>query len=143
MTERTGHCLCGAVSFRLSAEPLFVRVCWCTDCQHISANGTVNLLVPTAALEISGQLSEFSRTADSGNVIRQRFCPSCGSQLFGNSSARAQFTVIRAGTLDDPSSVRPTTNIWSSSAPSWACLDSELERVERQPPPPQSLKPAT
>lgn len=142
MTERNGHCLCGAVRFHLSAEPLVTRVCWCRDCQHISANGTMNLLVPTAALDISGQLSEFARTAASGNEIRQRFCPSCGCHLFANSSARPQFTVVRAGTLEDPSSVRPTMNIWSSSAPAWACLDPALERVEQQPAPPQGAKPA-
>jgi len=49
MTERTGHCLCGAVSFQITAEPLTTRVCWCRDCQYLSANGTVNLIVPTAA----------------------------------------------------------------------------------------------
>ena len=75
MIERTGHCLCGAVRFRLSAEPLATRVCWCRDCQHLSANGLANLLVPTAALEISGQVREFVRTAQSGNKIQQRFCP--------------------------------------------------------------------
>jgi hypothetical protein len=141
MTERTGRCLCGAVRFRLSAEPLATRVCWCRDCQRISANGMVNLLIPTAAIEISGQLSEYVRTADSGNKIRQRFCPSCGSPLFANSSARPQVTAVRVGTLDEPSSVRPTTNIWCSSAPAWASLDPNLERLERQPPPPPSAEP--
>jgi hypothetical protein len=141
MTDRQGHCLCGAVRYRLSAEPLAIRICWCRDCQHISANGTVNMLVATSALEISGQLNEFTRTADSGNEIRHRFCPSCGCQVSANSSARPQFTVLRAGTLDDPSSVRPTVNIWSGSAPGWACLDPALERVDRQPAPPQSAKP--
>jgi hypothetical protein len=136
MTERTGHCLCGAVRFRLSAEPLAARVCWCRDCQHLSANGMVNMLVPTAALEISGQLSEFLRAADSGNKIRQRFCPTCGSPMFANSSVRPDVTAVRVGSLDDPSSVRPTMNIWSSSAPAWACLDPKLERVEQQPAPP-------
>lgn len=141
MTIRTGHCLCGAARFRIFAEPLATRVCWCRDCQHISANGTVNLLVPTAALEVSGQLREFTRTAASGNKIQHRFCPTCGSQLFANSSARPQFTVVRAGTLDDPSSVRPTMNIWSGSAPAWACLDPSLERIDQQPAPPQSAGP--
>ena len=140
MTERTGHCLCGAVRFRLSAEPLATRVCWCRDCQHLSANGVANLLVPTAALEISGQMSEFERTADSGNRIRQRFCPKCGSPLFANSAARSEVTAVRVGSLDDPAAVRPTMNIWCSSAPAWAGLDPELERHERQPPPP-SAKP--
>jgi len=136
MTERNGHCLCGAVSFRLLAEPVATRVCWCRDCQHLAANGTVNVVVPTAALNISGETSEFSSTADSGNQISRRFCPRCGSHLFANSSARPQLTVVRAGTLDDPSSVTPTTNIWASSAPTWACLDAALERVEQQPSPP-------
>jgi hypothetical protein len=44
---------------------------------------------------------------------------------------------VRIGTLDDPSSVKPVANIWSASAPVWACLDPALERIERQPPPPR------
>lgn len=133
MTERTGHCLCGAVGFRFSADPVACRVCWCRDCQRLSGNGMVNMLVPTAALEISGTLNEFERTADSGNLIRQRFCPTCGSPLFANSSARPELTAVRVGALDDPSSVRPTMNIWSTSAPTWAHLDPALERLDRQP----------
>jgi hypothetical protein len=136
MTDRTGQCLCGAVRYRLDAEPLVTRICWCRDCQHLAANGTVNVLVPTGALTIDGELSQFTSTADSGNQIVRRFCPRCGSHLFANASARPQFTVIRVGTLDEPSSVRPVVNIWAASAPGWACLDPALERVERQPLPP-------
>ncbi|WP_310463180.1 GFA family protein [Sphaerotilus sp.] len=142
MTERTGHCLCGAVRFRLSADPVAARVCWCRDCQHLSANGTVNMLVPTAALDVDGQTSEYTSTADSGNTMRRRFCPTCGAHLFANSSGRPQFTVVRVGALDDPSSVQPTMNIWTSRAPTWACLDAALEQVEKQPVPPPSAKPA-
>jgi hypothetical protein len=136
MSDRTGHCLCGAVRYRVAAEPLVTRVCWCRDCQHLAANGTVNVLVPTAALTIEGELSPYTATADSGNQVQRRFCPRCGTHLFANSSARPQFTVIRAGTLDEPSSVRPVVNMWAGSAPGWACLDPVLERVERQPVPP-------
>jgi hypothetical protein len=133
MIERKGHCHCGAVRYRLSAEPIATRICWCRDCQYIASNGTVNVLVPTSALEIEGLLSEYMKTAASGNQIRRRFCPSCGSHLFANSSARPEFTAVRVGTLDDPSSAQPTMNIWAASAPTWACLDPVLERVERQP----------
>ena len=137
MIERKGHCHCGAVRYRICAEPAAARICWCRDCQYIASNGTVNVLVPTSALEIEGQLSEYTKTADSGNQIRRRFCPICGSHLFANSSARPELTAVRAGTLDDPSSAQPTMNIWSSSAPTWACLNPALERIERQPLPPQ------
>ena len=137
MGERTGRCLCGAVTFKLAAEPLATRVCWCRDCQHLAANGTVNVLVPAEALAISGALSEHTKTADSGNTIVRQFCPACGTHLFAISSGRPQFRVVRTGNLDDPSSVRPAMNIWASSAPGWACLDPALERVAGQPMPPK------
>lgn len=137
MTERTGRCLCGAVSFKLVTEPLATRVCWCRDCQHLAANGSVNLLVPADALMVSGALAEYVKTADSGNEVTRQFCPRCGTHLFAKSSARPQFRVVRAGNLDEPSSIRPGMNIWAASAPDWACLDPALERIEQQAPAPK------
>lgn len=98
------------------------------------------MLVPTAALDIAGEMSVFESVADSGNQIRRRFCPRCGTHLFANAAARPEVTVVRVGTLDDPSSVQPKMNIWSDSAPAWACLDSAIERVPQQPVPPQNTK---
>ena len=137
MTTRTGRCLCGAVTFELASEPLATRVCWCRDCQHLAANGTVNLLVAADTLTVSGALAEHTKTADSGNEVTRQFCPTCGTHLFAKSSARPQFRVLRVGNLDEPSSIRPTMNIWADSAPAWACLDTSLERVDRQPVPPK------
>ena len=141
MTERTGRCLCGDVHYRISADPIATRICWCRDCQRMAANGTVNLAVPTTALEFTGAVSEFTVKADSGNDVRRRFCPRCGTHLFANSSARPQFVVVRVGTLDDPSSVAPSIHMWAASAPKWACLDPALEQVEKQPAPPQGTMP--
>lgn len=137
MTERTGRCLCGAVTFTLAADPVATRICWCRDCQHLAANGTVNLVVAAESLTVSGPLAEHTKTADSGNQVTRQFCPTCGTHLFAKSNARPQFRVVRAGNLDDPSSIQPGMNIWSSSAPSWACMDPSLERVEQQPLPPK------
>ena len=136
MAEYTGRCLCGQVSYRIAAESAVSRICWCRDCQRIASNGTVNAVFPTDAIKISGKPGEHTKTAESGNQVRRRFCPTCGCHLFSDSSGRPGMTVVRLGTLDDPSSIKPTSNIWTKSAPAWACLDSSLERVERQPPPP-------
>ena len=51
------------------------------------------------------------------------------------SEARPHLIFVRAGTLDDRELVRPSVTIWTSSAPSWACFDERLPKVERQPPP--------
>lgn len=143
MTDRQGQCLCGDVQYRISGEPVITRICWCRDCQHLAGNGTVNVIVPAAALQITGETHAFTSAADSGNQIRRRFCPRCGSHLFSDSTARAHLVVVRAGTLDDPSSVTPAVNIWAGSAPAWACLDPTMERVEGQPTaPPTAGQPA-
>ncbi|MDZ4261557.1 MAG: GFA family protein [Pseudomonadota bacterium] len=140
MVERSGRCLCGAVSYQFSGEPIAARVCWCKDCQHIASNGTVNAIVNTASLIINGELSEFTNLVESGNHLRRRFCPVCGSHLFANSSARPQYTGVRIGTLDEPSSISPTINIWTKSAPLWACFDGNLDSVEGQAPPPKTAE---
>ena len=136
--ERTGRCLCGAVQFKLTAEPQLARVCWCKDCQHLAANGTVNFMVPTEALSFTGEVSEFRKLAASGNELTRQFCPNCGSHLFAHSSARPHLRVVRVGNLDEPSSVSPMMNIWASSAPAWACMDQSLQRHEQQAPTPQT-----
>ncbi|KFN43045.1 hypothetical protein N789_10815 [Arenimonas oryziterrae DSM 21050 = YC6267] len=97
----------------------------------------MNLLVAADALTVSGTLSEFLKTADSGNEISRQFCATCGTHVLARSSARPQFRVLRAGNLDEPSSIRPNMNIWAASAPDWACLDQALERIEQQPLPPK------
>jgi len=143
MNERSGSCLCGQVSYRLTAEPIIARICWCRNCQHIAANGTVNAIFPSSAIKITGSLSEYTSTADSGNQVRRRFCPKCGCHLFADSTGRPQLTVVRVGTLQDPSSIKPVANIWSASAPAWACLDANLERIETQLSPPKPLNHAS
>ena len=134
--EITGGCLCRAVRYRISAAPLVTRSCWCRVCQYIGAgSGTVNAFFPSAALSVSGELRDYLLTADSGNVMHRRFCPTCGTHLFSASEARPQLVSVRAGTLDDPEIARPSLTIWTASAPSWACIDERLPKVERQPPP--------
>ena len=132
MIERSGRCLCGQASYRLTGEPVRVRTCWCRSCQRIAANGTVNMAVPAGALVIEGDLCEYGSVADSGNHVTRRFCPVCGTHLFVNSSGFAELTVVRVGTLDDPSSVRPQANIWVRQTPDWAALDETLLQCDYQ-----------
>jgi hypothetical protein len=135
MQERSGSCLCGQIRYRVKGQPVVSRLCWCRDCQHIAGNGTANAVFPTEAIEIEGKPAEYTSVADSGNQVRRRFCAACGSHLFADNTGRLGLTVVRLGTLDDPSSITPEANIWISSAPSWACLNPDLSRSEKQPQP--------
>jgi hypothetical protein len=134
--EITGGCLCQAVRYSISAAPIATRTCWCRVCQYIGAgSATVNSGFRSDAVTVSGELRDYVMAADSGSVMHRRFCPSCGTHLFTASEARPHLVFVRAGTLDDPELARPAATIWTASAPSWACFDERIPKVERQPPP--------
>jgi hypothetical protein len=132
----TGGCLCRTVRYRISAQPILARVCWCRLCQYFgSGSGTVNVCFPSSAVSLEGELRDYPSVADSGNRMHRRFCPKCGTQVLSEAEARPHLVFVRAGTLDDREITRPSATIWTSQAPSWACIDSALPASAAQPPP--------
>jgi hypothetical protein len=132
----TGGCLCKAMRYEIAAEPIATRVCWCRVCQYIGAgSATVNAAFPKAAVKISGEVRDYRSVADSGSVMHRGFCSACGTHLFSESESRPHLVFVRAGTLDDPELARPMATIWTDRAPSWACIDESIPRIEGQPPP--------
>ena len=130
----TGKCLCGSVTLAIAAEPIATRLCWCRLCQRLAAgNATVNMVFPAEAVKTIGEVRWFESVADSGNAMRRAFCPNCGTPVFSFAEARPHLMIVRAGMLDDPALVRPSTIIWAGSAPGWATLDPALEHVAGQP----------
>jgi len=139
MTAIEGGCLCGAVRYHITARPITTRVCWCRLCQYFAAgNATVNVTFPSQSIVVTGETSDFPSIADSGNKMHRRFCPKCGTHLFSEAEVRPHLTVVRAGTLDDPTVAKPEITIWTSQAPSWAQIDPGIPQHPHQPPPPKS-----
>lgn len=133
----TGGCLCGAVRYTFDAEPVAVRQCWCRLCQYLGAGtATANVVVPRESLSLTGTLSDFAATADSGNVMHRQFCPTCGTPVGGYAEVRPHLYVLRIGTLDDPGRYPPQVTIWTDAAPAWAPIDHDLPTLPGQPPAP-------
>jgi hypothetical protein len=132
----TGGCLCQAVRYSISAEPIVIRECWCRVCQYLGAGSSaVNACFPSAALRVEGTFTDYRSTADSGNTMHRSFCPTCGTALFSAAESRPHLIFVRVGTLDDPEAGRPDMTIWTASAPGWARIDPKIPQVPGQPPP--------
>ncbi len=127
-----GGCWCGQLRYEIAAEkPIVARICWCRVCQYIGAgSGTANALFPKAGMSVTGELSVFAATADSGATMLRGFCPTCGTPVFSEAEARPDFIIVRVGTLDDPEIGKPIGTIWTKSAPSWACFAEGLPKGE-------------
>ena len=117
MTEISGSCLCGDVSYSGDADVKMVINCHCSDCQKAtgSVHGTM-VFVEDDKISVSGNAASFDHPADSGNTLTKIFCSKCGSQVAGRNTGRAGVIGIRAGTLDQKDLVNPGANIYCDSA---------------------------
>ena len=134
MSVFSGKCLCGNVTYKCHAEPTVIFNCHCEDCRR--ATGSVfgtNFFVPEDELEIFGEVSSYSHTADSGSAMTKRFCPNCGSLLFGNNSAKSNVVSIRAGTVDQLDLIKPVVNVFMNSKVPSTSIDENLKQASRMP----------
>ena len=123
---REGGCACGAVRYRLASEPLFPHCCHCLNCQRQTGSAfVINVLIETDRVEL---LAEEPLPVDvPRGRSKQRIwrCPTCQVALFSRYT-RASVRFVRAGTLDDPSSVTPDVHIYTRSKLGWVTLPESV-----------------
>ncbi|MFE8072582.1 GFA family protein [Marinobacteraceae bacterium S3BR75-40.1] len=125
----TGRCLCGAVSYECSSDPVLQFNCHCRDCQQSTGAAYAPIMFfRRRDVHINGALSYFESVGGSGKKIRRGFCPTCGAQMIGDVELVQSLLSIRAGTLDDPSHYRPGADIFCSQAAPWDCMDAALPK---------------
>lgn len=131
MAYATGGCLCGAVRYVCSETPVMTGTCHCRDCQHASGSAFATLMIfAREDVTISGHPAVYAHKGDSGKTVRRLFCPRCGSPVLTDYEVTPQFLAVMAGTLDDPSLVRPEWNIYAASRQPWVTL-SPLKTFDR------------
>lgn len=133
----SGRCLCEKVSYTIHSEPLKMAQCHCLDCQRSSGTGHFSLaFFPKETVNISGETSSFTTTADGGPEITRHFCSECGSRLFATNNINALMS-IAVGCVDDHSWFKPQAIVFDKRKPSWDCMDASLPTFDEMPPAPK------
>ncbi|MVA96055.1 aldehyde-activating protein [Nitratireductor sp. CAU 1489] len=137
MTDKAyvGGCACGAIRYQTTSAPIFENHCQCADCQKRSGTGHGSYLsfAPRDDVEISGTLSEWTTTGDSGNEKIHAFCPTCATPLYVTFPAMPDLIAIHAGSLDDPSQFNPQALTYAVRSQKWDGIDGDLQKFERMP----------
>ena len=136
MTQIRGGCLCGAVRYEASSKPAMVAVCHCTTCQKNTGSAfSLNLGLPQDAVSIQGDtlVTYEDRAGASGKPFYRSFCSRCGSPISGKGDAYAGLIFIKAGTLDDPSWVKPNAHIWCSEKQPWVKIEEGVAKAPGNP----------
>ena len=138
----TGGCVCGAIRYECSAEPIMMFNCHCRDCQQVTGGGFIaGLLVPASAFRLTkGQLRYHFTPSAAGGKHKRGFCAECGSRITGGQSDERPtgFVGVTAGSLDDPSGFRPQMDFFVSDAQPWDLMDPTIPKYELYPPPPKN-----
>ena len=134
MAKINGGCSCGQVRFSADTEPTFVAVCHCSACQKAGGSAfAVIVALPAPALTVTGEVKIYDSKGDSGQGVHYRFCPNCGSPIYSNVDVIPGMSMIRSGTLDDPSWVKPAMEIYCDSKQPWVALGGDLKSFAKMP----------
>jgi hypothetical protein len=124
-----GGCLCGAVRYRVSGEPVAATLCHCGDCRRASGGTNVAWAVfDKDKFEwLAGEPADYSSTPG----IHWLFCRDCGSTVGYRRSERPQHMDVTTGTLDDPHRFSPNDEIWIGQKIGWEELHPQLRKFDR------------
>ena len=105
MPFNQGGCLCGAVRYATSSEPLRVTYCHCKFCQR--ATGSAYLVEPIfhrrCFQTILGKPTTYTHVSEgSGKRVTVNFCSTCGTKLFLDLERFPEIFGVYGGTFDDP-----------------------------------------
>jgi hypothetical protein len=135
----TGGCHCGKLRYEITAAPILTYTCHCTDCQRITGTAfSLAIIVSESSFRLTaGEPRPVERVADSGRVNIRLLCPDCGCWISGIGRPGTDGVLVRrvrAGTLDEPSWVRPTAHFFTRSKQPWVTLPEGDAIFEAQQP---------
>jgi hypothetical protein len=115
------------VRYRLTSDPLIVHCCHCLNCQRQTGSAfVINALIEADRVELlTGDPTQVDVPRDDGSTQPIWRCPTCEVALYSQyTSPKVRF--VRAGTLDDPSSVEPDVHIFTRSKLPWVALPEDV-----------------
>ncbi len=142
-----GTCHCGYITYQAAIDPGKVIICHCTDCQVLSSSAfrMVVLAEKGSFRLLTGEPTQYIKTADSGRKRAHWFCPRCGTPLYATPPDEnpEQHYGLRVGSIRQRAQLEPSRQLWCTSAFGWVNAIASVPRSESASlTPPPSPSPA-
>lgn len=125
MAERSGKCLCGAVSFKATPKSNEVGVCHCGICRRQNAG-------PFFALDCGDKVSFDSEDAigrySSSDWAERGFCKNCGATLFWALKDKSLY-IIAADVFDDIGELKLDHEVFIDEKPGYYSFAEKVKQM--------------
>ncbi|WP_010322035.1 GFA family protein [Marinobacterium stanieri] len=129
-----GACQCGGVTYQLLSEPQMVVACHCKECQKLSTSAfSITAMVNADQVKFEGEMADWSRPADSGNISAAKFCPGCGNRIYHYNPAEPDKIKLKPSNLSDTSIIKPVAHVWVSEKQDWYTIPEGVRVFDKQP----------
>ncbi len=125
----TGRCLCGDISYEISAPAIATGFCHCKICQRAhGAPVSAWAAFPTEAVRFTKGKPKYYK---SSLIAERGFCANCGSSLTTRYyfPERSEYVGIKTATLDNPEDFAPTCHLGIESQLPWLDIHDDLPRT--------------
>ena len=120
MAAFEGGCLCGAIRYRVTGDPVDQTHCHCVTCRKSAGAAYLTWVTfPMAAFAFTKGEPAVYRSSDKA---ARSFCNQCGTQLLFDMFAKPDEIDITTASMDDPAhpALAPKDHIWMQSHLPWA-----------------------
>lgn len=126
MTQRSGHCLCGAVTYSYNGPELFRGHCHCESCRRACASPMTTFFgVANGSWEWTGVAPAHF---ESSPGVHRYFCGTCGSPMAYAWEGLPEETHFYAATLDDPTDFQPDEHHFYAERLPWLHINDDLKK---------------
>mgnify|MGYP000675182951 CR=1 FL=1 len=131
----SGSCQCGQVSFSLLSAPKMILACHCKECQKLATSAfSLTAVIEKKQLNITGNLADWQRLADSGNTNCAKYCPSCGNRIYHFDPKNPEILKFKGiSSLNDTRFLMPDVHVWVSEKQEWFVIPEGVKTYEKQP----------
>lgn len=126
--SRTGSCLCGAVTYKVTNEITHAGACHCGMCRKFSGGIYIGIAIPPDGIEIDG--AENITVFTSSEWAERGFCSTCGSSVFYRVTAPGPYHGtyhIGMGGLDDATGIEVTEELFTDLRPKGYALAGDIK----------------
>ena len=131
-SSRSGRCLCGAITYEASGDPIAVAFCHCSMCRR--AAGAPVVAWAMFPLEAFALKSGAPAVNASSPGVERCFCGRCGTQLTWAAEFLPGLVDVTVASFDDPASLPPSMHIWDTARLPWLATADSLPRHPEIPP---------